>query len=230
MVLMSLVKKTLHSITRARLLVLMLLCAGLALVLVVVTVIGFTWLAAHVITLEQGWLDTLINWMVGVVLGAGGWFMLPVLVILIAGAFQDVTIHRVESVEYPDKVRQDEPRFWPDVVHDIRFTLKALALNISILPFYFIGIGFVLTILLNSYLLGREFFESAAGYHLGKADARQLGRRNRKMVYGSGLLITLVSLVPVLNLFAPIIAIVWMVHLYHNLPERPKTGLPSSGL
>ncbi|MCL7486912.1 MAG: EI24 domain-containing protein [Desulfobulbaceae bacterium] len=230
MALMSLLKKTLHSITRARLLVLMLLCAGLALVLVVVTVIGFTWLAAHVITFEQGWLDTLMNWMVGVVLGAGGWFMLPVLVILIAGAFQDVTIHRVESVEYPDEVRQGEPRFWPDVVHDIRFTLKALVLNISILPFYFIGIGFLLTILLNSYLLGREFFESAAGYHLGKAEAQQLGRRNRKMVYGSGLLITLVSLVPVLNLFAPIIAIVWMVHLYHNLPERAKTSLPSSGL
>jgi len=228
MSLMFLLKKTVHSITRPKLVALMFLCACLALVVVVVMVGGITWGAAQLITLEKGWLDTLINWMAGIVLGIGGWFMLPVLVILIAGAFQDTTIHKVESVEYPDEVRQGEPRFWPDVVHDIRFTLKALLLNIMVLPFYLIGIGFLLTVLLNSYLLGREFFESAAGYHLGKADARQLGRRNRKIVYGSGLMITLISLMPFLNLFAPIVAIVWMVHLYHNLPDRPQTNLQTS--
>jgi CysZ protein len=214
---MSLLKKTLRSATRRRLIALMMLCAVLALLVVLCMAIGITWLTAHMVSLEQGWLDISVNWVAGVVSGIGGWFMLPALVVLISGAFQEVTIHRVEQAEYPDRIRENEPHFWPDIAHDIRFTLKAILLNIFVLPFYFIGIGFFLTIMLNSYLLGREFFESAAGYHLGKEKARELGRRNRKLVYGSGLIITLFSLVPVINLFAPIIAVVWMVHVYHNL-------------
>lgn len=220
----SLFSKTLHSVTRVRLLALMFLCAVLALLVVVSLAIGVTWLTANLVSFEQGWLDTLLSWLAGVVSGIGGWFMLPALVVLLSGAFQEITIYRVELAEYPDKVRQDEPHFWPDIVHDIHFTLKAILLNILVVPFYFIGIGFFLTVLVNSYLLGREFFETAAGYHLGKANARELGRRHRKLVYGSGLIITLFSLVPVLNLFAPIIAIVWMVHLYHFLPAPPSSA------
>jgi len=220
----SLFRKTLRSVTRAKLLALMLLCALLAFLVVVSMVIGITWLTANLVTLKQGWLDTSFSWLAGIVSGIGGWFMLPALVVLISGAFFEVTIRRVELADYPDKIRQGEPRFWPDIVHDINFTLKAIFLNVLVVPFYFIGIGFILTVLVNSYLLGREFFESAAGYHLGKVKARELGRRNRKLVYGSGLIITLLSLVPVLNLFAPIVAIVWMVHLYHFLSSSPSSA------
>ena len=123
----------------------------------------------------------------------------------------------MERAFYPDKVRSREPQLWPDVRHDIRFTLWALFLNMLILPFYLLGIGFVVSIALNSYLLGREFFESAAGYHMGKPEAERLGRENRAAVYGGGLVITLMTLVPVVNLFVPIVAIVWMVHVYHGL-------------
>ena len=218
---MFLLKKTLRSVTRGRLIILMILCAVLALLVVICMAIGVTWFTAHMVSLERGWLDTSVNWIAGIVSGIGGWFMLPALVVLISGAFQEVTIHRVELAEYPDRIRENEPHFWPDIVYDLRFTLKAVLLNLLVVPFYFIGIGFLLTILLNSYLLGREFFETAAGYHLGKEKARELGRRNRKIVYSSGLVITLLSLVPVLNLFAPIVAIVWMVHVYHALPAHP---------
>ncbi|MGW8161694.1 MAG: EI24 domain-containing protein, partial [Desulfobulbales bacterium] len=177
-----LARKTLHSITRAGLAGLMLLSAALALLVVLMLVFGITWLTANLVSLEWHWLDITINWLVGIVLGVGGWFMLPVLVVLISGAFQEITIHKVELAEYPDKMRSEEPHFWSDVVHDIRFTLKAICLNLLILPFYFIGIGFALSVLLNSYLLGREFFESAAGYHLGKPQARELGRRHRMQI------------------------------------------------
>ena len=71
--------------------------------------------------------------------------------------------------------------------------------------------------MLNSYLIGREFFESAAGYHIGKVKAKNLGCQNRKVVYTGGFIITIMTLVPLLNLFVPIIAVVWMVHIYHGL-------------
>ncbi len=222
----ALFKKTLKTVTRPAMIGIMLLCAALAFLVVLCLVGGITWMTAGLVTLERQWLDTAVNWVVGIVTGIGGWFMLPVLMILIAGVFQEMTIHRVEKAEYPDQVRTGEPNLWTDILHDIRFTLKAIGLNLLVLPFYLVGVGFFLSIALNSYLLGREFFESAAGYHLGKPGARELGRKHWQKIYGSGFVITMLTLVPILNLFAPIIAIVWMVHLYHGLPEesQPITG------
>ena len=226
---LMLARKTLHSLTNRGMLGLMLSCAVLAVLVVLGLILGMTWLTADLVTLERSWLDTAINWAVGVVLGIGGWFMLPVLVLLISAAFQEITINKVEQSEYPKEMRTEEPRFWTDLRHDIRFALKALLLNLLVVPFYFIGIGFVLSVILNSYLLGREFFENAAGYHLGKPGARELGRRHKKLVYGSGLVITLLTLLPVANLFAPIIAVVWMVHVYHGVNPRLPSGSSGAG-
>lgn len=217
-------RKTLGSLAHKKLISLMMVCALLALTVVVLLVGGLTWMTANLVSLERGWLDASVNWIVGIILGVGGWFMLPVLVVLISSVFQEITIHLVEKAEYPEKGRVREPLFWPDLLHDVRFTLKALILNMLILPFYLVGIGFLLSIALNSYLLGREFFEAAAGYHLGKPKAREMGRRHRKLLYSSGLAVTLLALMPVVNLFVPIIAVVWMVHVFHAISGSEKTS------
>ena len=211
------VLKTLRSLFDARLLFLLVACAFLALALVVSAGIAVTWLTDTFITLKYGWLDTTVNVIAGILSGVGGWFMLPVLIVLIGGIFQENIIHRVEQRSYPDRRRKAEPKLWPDFAHDILFTLRALLLNLLILPTYLLAVGPLISIMLNSYLLGREFFESAAGYHLGKPAAHKLGKEHSKTVYGGGLIITCLSLLPVINLIAPIFATIWMVHVYHGL-------------
>jgi CysZ protein len=195
----------------------MLMCALSALMVAGGAAAGVTWFTAHWVTLQRGWLDTLVTWTAGVLTGIGGWLMLPALTVGIAGFFQERAIARVEQVYYPQADGANALKFWPELWHDLRFTGWALLLNACLLPLYLIGVGFVASILLNSYLLGREFFESAAGRHLGKAEARALGRRNGKAVYGGGLAITVMALAPLLNLFVPILAVVWMVHVFHSL-------------
>lgn len=218
--------KTFVSLRRAKLFGLMLACAVLALTLVVLAATGITWITARFVHLERNWLDALVNWVVGAVAGIGGWFMLPVLVVLLAGIFQEAVIRRVEQADYPDHARSGEPDFWADAGHDIVFAMRALFLNLLVLPLYFVGIGFVVSIVLNSYLLGKEFFVGAAGYHLGKPEAALLVRTHRKTVYGGGFVITLLTLVPVINLFMPILATVWMVHVYHGLRQNGKAQRP----
>jgi CysZ protein len=159
--------KTIASIKKAKLIGIMLACAVLALVVILCAAGLVTWVTSALVNLKWGWLDGLVAGAAGIAAGAGGWFMLPALTALIAGMFQERVIHKVEKACYPNDMRQEEPKFWPDILHDIKFTLWALFLNIIILPFYLIGIGFILSIALNTHLLGREFFESAAGYHLG---------------------------------------------------------------
>ena len=145
--------------------------------------------------------------------------MLPVLTVIIGGLFQEQVIQRVEQEFYPDSIQRDHLRFWPEMWHDIKFTARALFLNLLVLPLSLIGVGFIVAILLNTYLLGREFFEGAAGYHVGKPRAMEIGKKHRKAVYGGGFVITIMTLLPVLNLFVPILATVWMVHVYHYLSE-----------
>ncbi len=216
--------KTFISIKKANLLGLMFACALLAAIFAVGAVGSNTWITDRFITIERGWIDTLINWVVGLLTGIGGWFMLPVLTVLISSLFQETAIQRVERVYYPDASDRQVLKFWPEFRHDLKFTGWAVFLNILVLPLYVFGIGFAVSILLNSYLLGREFFESAAGYHLGKTNARALGLRHRKAMYGGGFVITVMAIVPFLNLFVPILAIVWMVHVYHRIhiqePQR----------
>lgn len=209
--------KTLSSLFRSRLISLMLLCALIGIVLVVAIVSGMTYLSSIMITIDIPYVGAVIHWLLGGVFTVLGWFMLPALIVFISGMFQETTIHRVEKTDYPDKARSEPPRFWPDFVHDVRFTLWALFLNILVFPFYLLGIGPILSVLLNSYLLGREFFESAAGFHMGKAKAKKLSKYHGGTVYFGGFVITALTITPFVNLFAPIIALVWMVHIYHSV-------------
>lgn len=207
---------TLRALTKADILSLMVACASLALVVVVGLVLTITWGAAEVVTFKTGWLDATFTWLVGILTGVGGWFMLPALTVLIGGIFQEKVIDRVERRYYPHFLSDEEIKFWPDLLYDLKFTLKALFLNLLVLPLYLLGIGFFVSIALNTYLLGHEFFESVAGHHYGKPKARQLSKQHPRRVYLGGLVITLVSLTPVLNLFVPVIAVVWMVHVFHS--------------
>lgn len=214
------VRKTLESFSKAGLVSIMLACAALAVVSVIALASGMTALSVYFTQFETEWLNTAVSWGTGILSGIVGWFILPAFMVVFAGMFQEKTIYRVEKVFYPETIRNEPPAFWPDLWHDIKFTLKALSLNIIILPLYLFGIGFVVSIALNSYLLGQEFFESAAGYHMGKAPARALRKENKAVVYLSGFIIAMMTLVPVLNLFMPIVAIVWMVHLYHGIKSK----------
>lgn len=214
--------KTIISIKRANLISLMFACASLAVVIMILLIVLITWGTSYLVEFDTKWLNTLITSLTGIVSGIAGWFMLPSLTILIGGMFQETVIHRVEESYYPNSMRKESPKFWPDFFHDVRFTIKSILLNILIFPTYFFAIGFIISILLNTYLLGREFFETAAGHHVGKAQANKILKQNKPTAYGNGLVITLMNLIPILNIFVPIIGMIWMVHVYHFVWEKAK--------
>ena len=146
----------------------------------------------------------------------------PAFSTVIIGVFSEKIIAKIEQVEYPDRVRTKSPKVLPDIWHDFKFAFKVIALNLLILPFYLLlGSGLIISIILNAYLLSCEFFEIAAGYHLGKLQARLLRKQNRGVIFGNGVIIALLALVPLAKLLLPVTALVWMLHLYHKL--SPKT-------
>jgi len=213
----DLIFKSFESIGKAKLLGYLILTAvlGFFLVFTLATLVFF--MVDNLIVMENNLLDKLINLLATLAAGIGGWFMIPIFSAMIAGIFAEKIIDKVEKAYYPDQVRNQSPRFWPDFLYDIRFVVKSLLLNIAVLPTYLLGIGFFVSILLNAYLIGKEFFETAAGYHLGKENAKKLIEPHKFKIYGGGFVLTLLTLIPVLNLFAPIVSTVYMVHVYHQL-------------
>lgn len=209
--------KSIQSFIKAKLIPVVLMSIIWAIALVTIAFITITWLSNLFIDINIEWLDKVVKVAISIVTGIGGWFMIPVMIPFVAGIFLEKIIHKVEVAYYPKKIRNEEPKFWPDLVHDLKFLVWALFLNILILPLYLFGIGFLLSIILNTYLLGREFFESAAGYHLGKPTAKKLGKKNKTSMYIGGFVFTLLSITPFINVFVPIFAVIWMTHVYHSI-------------
>ena len=130
--------------------------------------------------------------------------------------------------------RQDYPAspvtassFWPEMLHDLRFSAVVIVLNIAVLPLYVFFHVFspVIFYLLNGYLLGREFFVMAARRHMPAYDAEALRKRHARPVLAAGVMLTVMATIPIVNLFAPFWGIAVMVHLYHRLAGTPSSQL-----
>jgi CysZ protein len=78
------------------------------------------------------------------------------------------------------------------------------------------GAGEMLGLLVNGWLLGREYFELAALRHLQLAEADRLRGRNSGAIWASGTLIALASMIPGIDLIAPLFGTALMVHLFHR--------------
>ncbi|HBH05901.1 MAG TPA: hypothetical protein DDX92_04785 [Flavobacteriales bacterium] len=208
--------KTLQSFSFARLWSILFITAFLTLIILLSLVFSVAYVSSITIDFEPEWIEKFVESLIAILSGVASWFLLPVLMPLIAGFFEAVVVRKVENVYYSEVQSGSAETFWSDLWYDIKFTFKALIINILILPFYLIGIGFIVSIVVNSYLLGMEFFVNVASYDVGKRNARDLFNENRIPALIGGLVFTLLSLIPVVNLFVPIFAIVWMVHLYRG--------------
>lgn len=184
---------------------------------------GWAWLDGA-IQAGDGWL--------GAFMGAAlAYLMLPALLPLIAGVFQDWVQGRVEHTQYPHTGSPPSFSLLKEVMQDIKFALKAIVLNIFLflfmLPLLLTPLGVlvpVLFLLLNGKLLGEELFMAAAGRWQGKQAAAQLARQYRGwlLLYGTGLaFMTTLGFIPFVGLFlagfTPIVGIILMTHLYHSL-------------
>ncbi len=72
-------------------------------------------------------------------------------------------------------------------------------------------------VLINAYLISREYFEMAAMRVMAPEEARDLRRENAMTVLIAGLLPALLALVPIVNLTVPLFATSYFVHLFRTV-------------
>jgi uncharacterized protein involved in cysteine biosynthesis len=103
--------------------------------------------------------------------------------------------------------------FGESAIAAVKLGLVTLALSLLVLPLYLVpGVNLAVFLLLNGYLLGREYFELVAGRRLAPAETRAARRAGRGSVFAAGVVIAGLFAVPGLNLAAPVLATAFMVH------------------
>lgn len=188
--------------------------------------LSLTWYGLTLIKFfDVDWLEILldsISW-AGIVIVS--WFLFPGTVIIVMGFFIEDLVGEVEKLHYPDL---DENVMKPQggfLWSSCKFGLLTLMINLAALPIILIFLFlppiniFVFTAL-NGYLLGREYFELVACRRLRKDRIKNLWKCNRIQLIFSGVVITILYSIPVINFFMPAIGVAYMVHTFYRIWQK----------
>ena len=134
-------------------------------------------------------------------------------------------IHMVANRDYPHLERKNGGSFAGSLLN----ALVALGIFIAIwlitLPLWLIGAGLVIPFIATAYLNQRLFRYDALAEHASQDEMRAIFSSQRSLLWGLGLLTGLVQFIPILNLFAPVLAALAFIHFglarLQNLRQLP---------
>jgi uncharacterized protein involved in cysteine biosynthesis len=161
------------------------------------------------------------------VLGSAGgmviaWFLFPLLYPILVNFFDDKMAEVIEHEDYP-QLPPAQPPFWPTILQDALFSLKAIGLNILFMPLYFMPlVGIFIYYGLNGHLLGTQFFRMVAGRRIKEEEATTLHKTARTYIFLIGISISFSATIPFVNLIAPLLGVASMLHLFHALRGTDK--------
>lgn len=171
------------------------------------------------------WLD----WAIAVLAGFGLFIGMAFLVIpisaIFAGLFLDEVAQAVEERYYPDDARGTELPVMQSILIALKFLGPLVLVNLVVLLLMLIpGVNIAAFVVGNGYLLGREYFELAALRHMPYGEARAFRRENRGAVFLAGMLLAAIAMVPVVNLFLPLFATAFMIHVFKHAQGPGRSG------
>jgi uncharacterized protein involved in cysteine biosynthesis len=189
--------------------------------------IGLGWLLEHVATFDWWLINRTIELLGGLAILVLTWLLFPAAVTLVLGFFLEGAIRAVEARRYPGLPPPRQQGLGEMVRAGLRLALLGIAINLLALPFYIWlpGLNLVVFYGLNGWLLGREYFEMVALRRLDEQELRAAWRAHWKLLVASGVIIAGLLTVPVVNLAAPLIAAIFMLHLFERLRQRDGSAL-----
>ena len=173
------------------------------------------WFGLNSITFftDGGWLETAVDWVLGIGLTLLVLLLFPAATVLISSLLLDQIADAVEDKHYPTLPDTRPQPITDALVSGLKFALTALALNILILPLLLAGPLYVVAFyLMNGYLLSREYFELVAARRYDARTVEAIRKSRQKKLWIAGIGLTFLMTIPVVNLVAPIIATAFMVH------------------
>ena len=205
-------------IRRLLLLSLALTAALLALAWFGITRLLDAYLQGHPLSVEYPFLDALAYILAGAGLFIALAYILPAVSAIVAGYFLDDAAEIVERTDFPSDPPGEPLSVGRALLYGARFAGLSLLVNLAALTLIFIPVVNIAAFFAaNAYLLGREYFELAAGRFRPMSEAARMRAEHRPTVLAAGALLSALLLVPVLNLVTPLFRIALMVHVHKRL-------------
>jgi CysZ protein len=175
------------------------------------------------------YLDRAVELLGGLAILGLTWLLFPAVVTLVLGFFLDGALATVESRRYPALLPAKRLSVLDGLRGGLRLAVLGIVLNLLLLPAYLLlpGLNLVLFYAVNGWLLGREYFELAALRRLGAGEARLLWRAHRLRLVAGGAAIAFLLTLPLVNLAAPLIGAIFMLHVVELFRKSPDTMLVS---
>lgn len=189
----------------------------LTLVLFAALLVGAVYLFDWMALVSTAWVARLLEALLAIGMVLAFVFLMAPVTALFAGFSLDTVAHWVEVHDYPADPPGRALPFFTSLRMAAGFALVMIMLNLLALPTLFLGVGPLIILVVNAYLVSREYFEMAAARHMTPAAARSLRRRFRLRVFASGFLPAALSLVPFLNMVVPIFSTAYFTHIFRQV-------------
>ncbi|MAZ99326.1 MAG: hypothetical protein CMM39_07805 [Rhodospirillaceae bacterium] len=167
-------------------------------------------------------LGPILSWAWGLLALIFGALLLPPITIMIGSIYSDSIVDHIEKKYYPSRLGMRQIK-----LSELGFSISknfciTIIVNILLAPVYLIGtffpiISFLIFYSVNGYLIGKELFETVASRHLEMKDRYLLKKQNNSKVIIGGIIMVGISTIPILNLIAAVLGIVFMTHFFHSL-------------
>jgi CysZ protein len=192
--------------------------ALLLLVWIALTRILGAYLATHDLAADYPFIDTVASFLAGAGLFIALAYLLPAVSALVAGYFLDDIAQTVEETDFPGEPAGRALPLGRALLYGLRFAGLSLVVNLAALVLAWVPVVNVAVFFFaNAYLLGREYFELAAGRFRSIEEASRMRMEHRGTVLLAGAMVAGLVLVPILNLLTPLFGVALMVHVHKRL-------------
>ena len=146
-----------------------------------------------------------------------GSILFPWVLSLVIAFFLDEIVTVVRESNYNNKFSETTGNSLA-IIYAVKFGVLTSLINLVCLPIYLILLFFpimslVFFYLVNGLLLGREYYGLVTIGYVASKERRAVFKENRLQVYLAGLFIAFMMTIPFINLIAPVLGSVMMVHL-----------------
>ena len=165
------------------------------------------------------WVNVALEWAAAPLFIVSMFFLGAPVAALFASFYLDAIAAKVEARDYPQDAPSRGVPWRTALAAGLRLAVLVIALNVVLVPLDFSlpGLAEIFGLAVNGWLLGREFFELAALRHIPRHEADILRADHMGAVFGGGLLIAILSMIPLVDIFAPLFGAVLMVHLFKRI-------------
>ncbi|HEV2558377.1 MAG TPA: sulfate transporter family protein [Microvirga sp.] len=183
-----------------------------------------SWFETHDLSASYPVLDSFAYFLAGAGLFVVLAYLLPAVSALVAGYFLDDVAEVVERTDFSGEPPGQALPVGRALLYGLRFAGLSLVVNLAALVLVFVPVVNVAAFFIaNAYLLGREYFELAAGRFRPLEEASRMRVEHRGTVMLAGAMLAGLVLIPVVNLLTPLFGVALMVHVHKRLAGRALT-------